>query len=769
MKDVQTPLNPPSDPSSKKSLSEEIFDTIREPALVLKKDLSILKASASFYAHFNVGPDETIGRKIYELGNFQWDIPELRELLESILSQNSNFNDFEVQHTFKHIGQRTLLLNARRIDHLQLILLAMEDITIRKRIQERLREDEQRIRLLVETASQAVWETDATGHAIKDSRSWRTYTGQIRQELKGRGWLDAIHPDDQERVARDWTDAIMTKNEFNAEYRLRGPEGDWRWTHVQAMPVKNSKGETVKWVGMNLDITDRKQAEQAIQASELFYRQNLDSIPGMLFTTRPDGYCDWQSQQWVDYTGVPLKEHLGGGWNKLLHPDDRQRAYDAWLEAVEKGTPYDLEYRVRRQDGEYQWFKVCGRPIRNEAGEIVRWFGTLLNINQLVQTQEDLQQAKIKAEKATEAKSEFLANMSHEIRTPMTVFLGALEHLRQIDKNPAHKELIDMAYNSGKNLRELIDDILDFSRIEAGRLEIYEEPFDLRARVNEAIGMFSLSSRNKGLKLSWEVTKDVPSIVVGDYFRLKQVLVNLVGNAVKFTHEGEVRVRVQRCGDFLEFSVADTGFGIPEEKHHLLFESFTQVDSSFTRKFGGSGLGLAISKGLVDLMGGEISVRSGEGKGSVFTFTIPLKIAEKQSEATIGATSEDPGKEIFDARILLAEDDPMIQNVITLTLAQRGWQAEIAETGLDAVEKWKRGNFDLILMDLQMPEMNGLEATRTIREKETEGNKHTCIIGLTAHARREIMDDCLKAGMQSVLTKPIQMKKLFSAIDDCLE
>jgi CheY-like chemotaxis protein/anti-sigma regulatory factor (Ser/Thr protein kinase) len=261
----------------------------------------------------------------------------------------------------------------------------------------------------------------------------------------------------------------------------------------------------------------------------------------------------------------------------------------------------------------------------------------------------------------------------------------------------------------------------------------------------------------------------VPDLAIGDPNRLGQVLTNLIGNAVKFTHEGEVRVRVQPRGDFLEFSVVDTGIGIPEEKRHLLFESFTQVDSSFTRKFGGSGLGLAICKGLVELMDGEISVQSREGKGSVFTFTIPLEIAEKQSEATIGAPSKGSDKEIFNARILLAEDDPLIQNIVTLMLAQRGWQAETAKTGLDAVEKWKSGNFDLILMDLQMPEMNGLEATRTIREKESEGNKHTCIIGLTAHARREVIDDCLKVGMNSVLTKPIQTKELSSAIDDCLE
>jgi CheY-like chemotaxis protein/anti-sigma regulatory factor (Ser/Thr protein kinase) len=359
--------------------------------------------------------------------------------------------------------------------------------------------------------------------------------------------------------------------------------------------------------------------------------------------------------------------------------------------------------------------------------------------------------------------------MSHEIRTPMTVFMAAIEHLLQIDRSPERRHLLGMAEQSAKRLRSLIDDILDFSRIEARKVEFEEKPFDPRACVGEAIDMFTLAARKQNLRLETEVSSAVPDLAIGDPNRLGQVLTNLIDNAVKFTHEGEVRVRVQPRGDFLEFSVADTGIGIPEGKCHLLFESFTQVDSSFTRRFGGTGLGLAISKGLVDLMGGEISVRSREGKGSVFTFTIPLKNAGKKTEATIGASSKDSDKELFDVSILLAEDDPLIQNIITLALARRGWQAETVETGLDAVEKWEKGNFDLILMDLQMPEMNGIEATRAIRARELQGGKRTFIIGLTAHARHEIMSDCLNAGMDRVLTKPIQMKALYSAIGDCLE
>jgi CheY-like chemotaxis protein len=225
---------------------------------------------------------------------------------------------------------------------------------------------------------------------------------------------------------------------------------------------------------------------------------------------------------------------------------------------------------------------------------------------------------------------------------------------------------------------------------------------------------------------------------------------------------------VQPRGELLEFAVADTGIGIPEEKHHLLFQSFSQVDSSFTRQFGGTGLGLTISKGLVELLGGEISVRSRAAEGSVFTFTLPLRRVDKPSTPPAEVTLVDSGKENATARILLAEDEPMIREMITLMLAQRGLHPDTAESGRQAVEKWQDGNFDLVFMDLQMPDMGGMEATRAIRERETEGIKRTCIIGLTAHASREIKEQCLDSGMDQVLAKPVKIKDLLSAVDTCL-
>ena len=380
--------------------------------------------------------------------------------------------------------------------------------------------------------------------------------------------------------------------------------------------------------------------------------------------------------------------------------------------------------------------------------------------------EEALRAAKAAAEEASRAKSEFLANMSHEIRTPMTVFMAATEYLLQIDTDPERRELLKMADQSAARLRSLIDDILDLSRIEARRIDIEEASFELHACVRQAAEMFALSAREKGLQLVTEISPETPETVIGDADRVGQILVNLIGNAIKFTRRGEVRIGVNPRGDFLEFTVADTGIGIAPEKFDILFRSFSQVDSSFTRRFGGAGLGLAISKGLVETMGGTISVRSREGEGSEFVFTIPLK------EGGSLPTPQDRRKEVpmtpFYARVLLVDDEPLILDMVKKMLERCHCRVETAESGKSAVEKWNDGEFAIVFMDLHMPETNGLDATRTIRRREAEGRRRTWIVGLTAHARPEIRKRCLDAGMDQVMTKPIQMNDLYAVIEGCL-
>ena len=534
--------------------------------------------------------------------------------------------------------------------------------------------------------------------------------------------------------------------------------------------------------GLRQEAAERKQAEVALRESELFYRQMLESIPGMVFTTRPDGYCDYQSQQWVDFTGVPMIEHLGDGWNKLLHPDDRPRAYAAWYAAVEGQDPYDLEYRVRRYDGEYEWFKVRGRPICNAAGEIVRWFGTALNIDHLFKTQEELLQAKEAAEAANKVKSQFLANMSHELRTPMTGVLGMLDLALGGKLDEQQRDFLSTAHSSARSLLRIINDILDLAKVEAGKLTLEEKPFSLRDCVGTVTNILIPETRRKGLELIQTVADDVPETVVGDQTRLRQILVNLIGNAVKFTEQGKVEVRVT-SGDSnsdgkggITFTVADTGIGIPADKQHLLFNSFSQIDGSDSRRYGGTGLGLAISREIVELMGGNITCESSLGGGSTFSFTVPLGKSEADIETGSAASAPDsekpsasPSREGKKLRLLLAEDDPVIKQILGMMLERSNYDIDTAENGRKAVEMWEQGAYDLILMDIQMPFLDGFAATRTIREKEqSQGAGHTLIVAMTAHASADDEQRCLEAGMDAYVSKPIDLKASIELIDDLI-
>ncbi len=350
----------------------------------------------------------------------------------------------------------------------------------------------------------------------------------------------------------------------------------------------------------------------------------------------------------------------------------------------------------------------------------------------------------------------------------MTVILGALEQLREGPPEVAD-ELLRMAETSAERLLAIIDDILDFSRIEARRLEIAHEPFDLRASAEAALLLFRRKASEKGLELRLDIAADVPEAVIGDEDRLAQVLINLVGNAVKFTARGEVAVGVEMREAMLHFAVRDTGIGIPQDKLDLIFDSFSQVDPSRTRRYGGTGLGLAISRGLVELMGGTLRGESVEGKGSVFTFTVPLAVPLRPVAADPAPDKEAAATTRDDLKILLAEDDPMVRELIEMILRQRAWKVTSVPCGREAVAHWENHHFDLILMDVQMPTMDGLSAVREIRTREgaNEG-RHVPIIALTAHARREDRDEALAAGMDDWLPKPVSRERLYAVVEEHL-
>lgn len=367
--------------------------------------------------------------------------------------------------------------------------------------------------------------------------------------------------------------------------------------------------------------------------------------------------------------------------------------------------------------------------------------------------------AKQAADAANRVKSEFMANMSHELRTPMTVIMGSIEILQTKGDETDKRQLLEFSYDSAQRLLGLIEDLLDFSRLEAGRLRVKNSVFELRSCVQLAVETFRKSAQDKDVRLAWEVAAELPQYLYGDPDRLGQILLNLVGNAVKFTDEGEVRVRAERKNERLILSVSDTGIGIPADKLQQIFLPFMQVDGSTTRRHEGTGLGLAICKELAELMGGEIGVTSTLGRGSTFFLDIPLRPAELPEETTRTAPwpRQEPSRTL---RALLVEDDAAVREVMKNLLGQRGLEVTIAQNGFRALDIWRSDTIDLIFMDLQMPGMNGFEVTREIRKAEQGLARRTFICALTAHVRAEDLQRCMAEGMDGFLAKPLSLEQL---------
>ncbi len=543
---------------------------------------------------------------------------------------------------------------------------------------------------------------------------------------------------------------------------LTALQGAFDALHLESGP---QGGDLVALAGQIAGLTrDRERIRTALAKSE----ERFD----LAMRGANDGVWDWDLVNNTVYFSPRWKAMLGHSedeigstldeWSDRVHPEDLGQALAAiQAHLAGKVDKFETVFRFRHKDGHFVWMLSRGLAVFNAEGQALRMVGTHTDVSTQKQAEAALIQAKEAAEAASRSKSEFLANMSHEIRTPMNGVLGMLTLALDTPLNEEQQEFLGLARSSADALLHILNDILDFSKIEAGRLDVAAEAFDPAALLRELVRMAQPRCRDKGLEVTLNIAADLPSLLLADPARVRQVLHNLIGNAIKFTQHGCIEVTARREGDLARIAIRDSGIGIAPEQQPLVFEAFTQADGSITRRFGGTGLGLTISNRLVQLMGGQMGLHSEPGVGSEFYFTLPLAPGVVPTAAAPATPAPAPRGQLH---ILLAEDNPISQRLALALLTREGHRVTLVLNGLEALAALEQDRFDLVLMDMQMQGMDGVEATRRIRASEVREGEHLPVIALTANAFSEDRERCLAVGMDGFVSKPIRREELLGAI-----
>ena len=646
---------------------------------------------------------------------------------------------------------------------------------------ESLRERSRLLRTVIDAIPEHVYVKDADGRCVVRNRFSCDFLGMADpSEAVGLTVFDTSPRHLAETYWKIEREVIETGRAHVEREEPCLSDGRPGWMVSSRIPLRDDGGRVVGVVGVTRDVTAQKAAESEIRERDALTRAVLEAVPDALITVSSDDVVLDANASVEDVLGVPPARLVGRRLSDVAVPHRFREEHRAKLRRyVDDGHVGSLgrvlELPILRSDGAEIPTSLTIRPIDRQGGEPI-FLVYAADLSERKAAHDALVESKEAAEAATRAKSEFLATMSHEIRTPMNGVIGMTSLLAETDLDAEQEEFVQTIRSSGESLLTIINDILDFSKIEAGFLDLEEHPFDVRGAVRETADLLSQGAAEAGIDLTWHVADGVPASVQGDVTRLRQVLVNLVSNGIKFTRSGSVSVRVSAPPDVgadeditLLFEVKDTGAGIAQDKLGSIFESFVQADASTTRQYGGTGLGLAISSRLVETMGGDISVVSEVGVGSTFTFTVRVRPTVEPADgapAGDGASGEPAWvarpRTDRPLRVLLVEDNVVNQKVAVRLLGKLGLTADVVSDGVEAVESVGRQEYEVVLMDVQMPRMDGLDATRVIR---AEDGHQPYIIMLTANAMEGDRERCLDAGADAYLTKPVDLESLGSALE----